>query len=98
MNMVSILGANLKRAFIVFWNIVKVEPYFISIYFPVAGKELQIWELLYNCENTVFSTEKKRIPLFFIIVSFCNLKNEEGLLNTMYDIMTEEEIFPEMSL
>lgn len=61
-NMVSIMGANLKRAFIVFWNIVKVESYFISFYFPVAGKkkQLQIRELLYNCENTVFSTEEKK--------------------------------------
>lgn len=60
----------------------------------MAGK-FQIWELLYNCENTVFSTEKKNKKMnstFFIFVSFFKLKNEEGLLNTMYD-MTEEESF-----
>lgn len=64
---------------------------FYFLYFPVTGK-FQIWELLYNCENTVFSTEKKN-STFFIFVSFIKLKNEEGLLNTMYDIMTEEESF-----
>lgn len=58
--------------------------YFISFIF-----QFQIWELLYNCENTVFSTEK--IPLSSSL--FFYAKNEEGLLNTMYDIMTEEESF-----
>lgn len=60
----------------------------------MTGK-FQIWELLYNCENTVFSTEKKKKKnsTFFIFVSFFKLKNEEGLLNTMYDMLTEEESF-----
>lgn len=70
--------------------------YFISFIFQLL--ENSKFGNFYTIVKTLYFRLKKN-STFFIFVSFFKLKkNEEGLLNTMYDIMTEEEIFPEMSL
>lgn len=61
-------------------------PLFSSYWkIPNLGTFIQLWK------HCIFDWKKN--STFFIFVSFFKLKNEEGLLNTMYDIMTEEESF-----
>uniref|UniRef100_A0A3Q3IWU8 Uncharacterized protein n=1 Tax=Monopterus albus TaxID=43700 RepID=A0A3Q3IWU8_MONAL len=63
--------------------------YFISFIFQVL--ENSKFGNFYTIVKTLYFQLKN--STFFIFVSFFKLKNEEGLLNTMYDIMTEEESF-----
>lgn len=66
--------------------------YFISFIFQLL--ENSKFGNFYTIVKTLYFRLKKKNSTFFIFVSFFKLKkNEEGLLNTMYDIMTEEESF-----
>lgn len=61
--------------------------YFISFIFQLL--ENSKFGNFYTIVKTLYFRLKKN-STFFIFLSFFKLKNEEGLLNTMYDIMTEE--------
>lgn len=64
--------------------------YFISFIFQLL--ENSKFGNFYTIVKTLYFRLKN--STFFIFVSFFKLKkNEEGLLNTMYDTMTEEESF-----
>uniref|UniRef100_A0A3Q2ZFY0 Uncharacterized protein n=1 Tax=Hippocampus comes TaxID=109280 RepID=A0A3Q2ZFY0_HIPCM len=95
-NMVLIIGQNLRKESI--YCVLKhcemrslILFYFISSIFHIM--ENSKFGNFYTIVKTLYFQLKKKNSTFFIFVSFFKLKNEEGLLNTMYDIMTEKESF-----